>query len=67
VDRAQAFVFDAYGTRFGVHAVVTALQAVTPEAQAVSRRWQVKQLDYSWLRSVMEGCVDFWTVTEKAL
>jgi HAD superfamily hydrolase (TIGR01493 family) len=47
--RAQAFVFDAYGTLFDVHAVVTALQAVAPEAEAVSRQWRVKQLEYSWM------------------
>jgi 2-haloacid dehalogenase len=50
-----------------VHAVVTALQAVTPEAEAVSQRWRVKQLEYSWLRSLMGGYVDFWTVTDEAL
>ena len=31
---AQAFVFDAYGTLFDVHSVVTTLQALTPEAEA---------------------------------
>jgi len=67
MDRAQAFVFDAYGTLFDVHSVVTALQAVTPEAEAVSRQWRVKQLEYSWLRSLMGRYVDFWTVTEEAL
>ena len=65
--RAQAFVFDAYGTLFDVHSVVTALQAVTPEAEAVSRQWRAKQLEYTWLRSLMGCYVDFWTVTDEAL
>jgi 2-haloacid dehalogenase len=64
---AQAFVFDAYGTLFDVHSVVTALQAITPEAEAVSRLWRTKQLEYTWLRSLMGRYVDFWTVTEEAL
>ncbi len=64
---AQAFVFDAYGTLFDVHSVVTALQAITPEAEALSRLWRTKQLEYTWLRSLMGRYVDFWTVTEEAL
>ena len=64
---AQAFVFDAYGTLFDVHSVVTALQAITPEAEALSRLWRMKQLEYTWLRSLMGRYVDFWTVTDEAL
>ena len=64
---AQAFVFDAYGTLFDVHSVVTTLQALTPEAEALSRLWRMKQLEYTWLRSLMGRYVDFWTVTEEAL
>ncbi len=64
---AQAFVFDAYGTLFDVHSVVTALQAITPEAEALSRLWRMKQLEYTWLRSLMGRYVDFWTVTAEAL
>jgi 2-haloacid dehalogenase len=65
--RAQAVMFDAYGTLLNAHSVVAALQVVTPEAEAVSRQWQAKQLEYSWLRSLMGRYVDFWTVTEEAL
>ena len=64
---AQAFVFDAYGTLFDVHSVVNALQAVTPEAEAVSQQWRQKQLEYSWLRALMGRYMDFWTVTDEAL
>jgi 2-haloacid dehalogenase len=60
-------MFDACGTLLNVHSVVAALQVVTPEAEAVSRQWQAKQLEYSWLRSLMGRYVDFWTVTEEAL
>jgi 2-haloacid dehalogenase len=65
--RAQAFVFDAYGTLFDVHSVVVALQDVTADAEAVSLQWRAKQLEYSWLRSLMGCYVDFWTVTDEAL
>jgi 2-haloacid dehalogenase len=64
---ARAFVFDAYGTLFDVHSVVAALQAVTAEAEAVSLQWRAKQLEYSWLRSLMGSYADFWAVTDEAL
>jgi 2-haloacid dehalogenase len=65
--RAQAFAFDAYGTLFDVHSVVVALQGLTGEAESVSLQWRAKQLEYSWLRSLMGRYVDFWTVTDEAL
>jgi 2-haloacid dehalogenase len=64
---AQAFVFDAYGTLFDVHSVVAALEEITPDAEAVSRLWRAKQLEYTWLRSLMGCYVDFWAVTDEAL
>ena len=64
---AQAFVFDAYGTLFDVHAVVAALRTVTSDAEAVSLLWRAKQLEYSWLRSLMGRYADFWVVTDEAL
>ena len=65
--KAQAFVFDAYGTLFDVHSVVTTLQAFTAQAEAVSLLWRMKQLEYTWLRSLMGRYVDFWQVTDEAL
>jgi hypothetical protein len=64
---AQAFVFDAYGTLFDVHSVVVALQGLTVDAESVSTLWRAKQLEYSWLRSLMGRYVDFWIVTDEAL
>jgi 2-haloacid dehalogenase len=63
----RAFVFDAYGTLFDVHAVVAALRTVTPNADAVSLQWRTKQLEYSWLRSLMGRYEDFWVITDDAL
>jgi 2-haloacid dehalogenase len=64
---AQAFVFDAYGTLFDVHSVVAALQAVTADAETMSLQWRAKQLEYTWLHSLMGRYVDFWVVTDEAL
>jgi 2-haloacid dehalogenase len=63
----RAFVFDAYGTLFDVHSVVEAARTVTPDPHALSLLWRQKQLEYTWLRSVMERYEDFWVVTGQAL
>lgn len=65
--RPRAFVFDAYGTLFDVHSIVDAARAVTPDPQALSLLWRQKQLEYTWLRSLMERYEDFWVVTGQAL
>jgi 2-haloacid dehalogenase len=63
----RAFVFDAYGTLFDVHSVVEAARAVTPDPHALSLLWRQKQLEYTWLRSLMGRYQDFWLVTGQAL
>jgi 2-haloacid dehalogenase len=66
--RVEACVFDAYGTLFDVHsAVARHAAAVGPQAEAVSRLWRTKQLEYSWTRSLMRRHADFWTVTREGL
>ena len=64
----RAIVFDAYGTLFDVHSVVAACEALFPgEGRALSQLWRTKQLEYSWLRSLMGRYVDFNVVTQDAL
>jgi 2-haloacid dehalogenase len=63
----RGFVFDAYGTLFDVHSVVEAGRAITQDPMALSLAWRGKQLEYTWLRSLMGRYEDFWTVTEDAL
>jgi 2-haloacid dehalogenase len=63
----RAFVFDAYGTLFDVHSVMEAARAVTPDPHALSLLWRQKQLEYTWLRSLMGRYQDFWLVTGQAL
>ncbi len=63
-----ACVFDAYGTLFDVHsAVARGGAALGDKAQAVSESWRQKQLEYTWLRSLMGAHADFWQVTSDGL
>ena len=63
-----ACVFDAYGTLFNVHsAVARGGAALGDRADSVSNLWRQKQLEYTWLRSLMAAHADFWQVTEDAL
>ncbi|QIG47005.1 haloacid dehalogenase type II [Nordella sp. HKS 07] len=64
----RACVFDAYGTLFDVHSPVQKLAAeIGEKADALSQLWRQKQLEYSWLRSLMGVHADFWHVTSDAL
>ena len=61
-------VFDAYGTLFDVHSAVGRYREVLGEkADPVSILWRTKQLEYTWLRSLMRQHVDFWQITSDAL
>lgn len=63
-----AYVFDAYGTLFDVHAAVRRhAEAIGPDGQLLSEIWRAKQLEYSWVRSLMGAHADFWQLTEQAL
>ena len=67
-DDTQALVFDAYGTLFDVHSVISACNRNFPgQGPALSQLWRAKQLEYTWLRSLMGRYEDFWQVTESAL
>ena len=64
----KACVFDAYGTLFDVHsAVERGGAALGDKAPAVSALWRRKQLEYTWLRSLMGVHTDFWQVTGDGL
>jgi 2-haloacid dehalogenase len=64
----KACVFDAYGTLFDVHGPVAKLAGeIGPKADELSKLWRQKQLEYSWLRSLMGVHADFWKVTGDAL
>ncbi|MBI2717328.1 MAG: haloacid dehalogenase type II [Rhizobiales bacterium] len=64
----RACVFDAYGTLFDVHGPLRKLgPEIGPKAEEISRLWRQKQLEYTWLRSLMGVHADFWHVTGDAL
>jgi len=63
-----AYVFDAYGTLFDVHAAVRRHAGeIGPDGQLLSEIWRAKQLEYSWVRTLMGAYADFWQLTEQAL
>ena len=64
----DALVFDAYGTLYDVHSVVQRCESFFPGAGArVSQLWRAKQLEYTWLRTLMRRYAPFSTVTREAL
>jgi 2-haloacid dehalogenase len=66
--RAEALVFDAYGTLFDVHSVVARCESCWPGKGAqLSQLWRAKQLEYTWQRSLMQRYAPFSTVTREAL
>ena len=64
----KAVVFDAYGTLYDIQSVA----AVTEEAfpgygEIITQIWRIKQLEYTWLRSLMRRYEDFAVVTRESL
>jgi len=68
----DALVFDAYGTLFDVHSVETTAERLFPQrGSALSQLWRAKQLEYTWLQSLMQSPLqpreDFAAITSHAL
>lgn len=64
----RALVFDAYGTLFDVHSVVTECERhFAGRGTELSKQWRITQLEYTWLRSLMGRYEDFEHVTADAL
>ncbi len=67
---ARAAVFDAYGTLLNVHAAMAKHAArLGPQWERMSADWRVKQIEYTWVRSLAGpgNHRDFWTLTQEAL
>lgn len=65
---AQAIVFDLYGTLYDVHSVVQQCDAAYPgRGVDISTMWRQKQLEYTWLRSLMGQYISFEQATHDAL
>jgi len=68
VPALKALVFDAYGTLFDVHSVIAECEALFPgKGASLSQLWRGKQLEYTWLRSLMGRYADFSAITAAAL
>lgn len=66
--KITALVFDAYGTLLDVHSVIALCEKLFPgNGATLSQLWRAKQLEYSWLRSLMGRYVDFAHITADAL
>ena len=66
--KPRAFVFDAYGTLFYVHSVVMHGGAdIRGDLHGLSALWRQKQLEHTWLRSLMGRYEDFWEISNAAL
>jgi 2-haloacid dehalogenase len=64
----KAFVFDAYGTLYDVQSVTRVIDAAFPaHSEYITQVWRLKQLEYSWLRSLMGRYEDFRSVTRESL
>ncbi|CCG40002.1 haloacid dehalogenase type II [Magnetospirillum molischianum] len=64
----RACVFDAYGTVMNLGDLSTEFAAALGDKTApLMDLWRRKQLEYSWLRTLMGQHADFWTVTSDAL
>jgi 2-haloacid dehalogenase len=64
----SVLLFDAYGTIWDVHSVVQHCERLWPgKGMQLSQLWRTKQLEYTWLRSLMGRYAPFSKVTRDAL
>jgi 2-haloacid dehalogenase len=68
IEDIGACVFDAYGTLFDVNAAAARCKDdLGDKAEALSAMWRTRQLEYTWLRSLMQEYVEFWQITGDGL
>jgi 2-haloacid dehalogenase len=68
--QVKAVIFDAYGTLLDVHAAMARhADRLGPDWQRISQDWRVKQLEYSWIRTLLGEAHyrDFFALTREAL
>ena len=64
----KAIIFDAYGTLFDVNSAAKKCKdKIGNKWEGFANYWRTTQLEYTWLRSLMDKHKDFWTVTEDSL
>jgi 2-haloacid dehalogenase len=68
MNNIRGIVFDLYGTLYDVHSVATRCdEHFEGRGYEISTLWRQKQLEYTWLRSLMGRFADFEKCTEDAL
>jgi 2-haloacid dehalogenase len=64
----KAVVFDAYGTLYDIQSVAAVTEDAFPGyGEIITQVWRIKQLEYTWLRSLMRRYRDFSAVTRESL
>ena len=64
----KAVVFDAYGTLYDIQSVASVTEEMFPGyGEIITQVWRIKQLEYTWLRSLMRRYEDFSVITRESL
>ena len=64
----KAIIFDAYGTLFDVNSAAEKCKGkIGDKWEDFANYWRTTQLEYTWLRSLMNRHKDFWKITEDSL
>ena len=64
----KAVVFDAYGTLYDIQSVAAVTEQAFPGyGEIITQVWRIKQLEYTWLRSLMRRYEDFSAITRDSL
>ena len=68
MNNIKAIIFDAYGTLFDVNSAAEKCKnKIGDKWEDFSNYWRTTQLEYTWLRSLMNRHKDFWKITEDSL